>query len=260
MSPAGLAPADFSSPAAEELELADAEVHVWAVDLAAEPQGLAACERLLSPAELERADRFRFARHRRRHIVSWAAVRRLLGLYANRAPSRLSFSYGEKGKPTLDDDPELEFNLTHSRDVALVAVGRGGPIGVDVEHLAPLADADEIARRFFSRREVEIYLRQPEELRLRAFYDCWTRKEAFVKALGEGLFLSLDRFDVSLAPSEPARILAIDGSTEEASGWYLQSIEPAPGFVGALAAPWRPRSVRPLRLPDDLGECCAGPS
>lgn len=254
MSGVELIATDFAPPPAEGVDLSTDEVHVWRVDLAVTTEQLAACQRLLAEEELARADRFRFARHRRRHIVGWAAVRRLLGAYSNRQPGRLSFAYGRKGKPALEDDPTLEFNLTHSRDLALIAVGRGGAVGIDVECLKPLADADDIARRFFSRREVEAYLEQPQALRQRAFFTCWTRKEAFVKALGEGLFLSLDRFDVSLAPGEPARVLAIDGSAGEAAGWSLRSIEPAAGFVGALATPWRPRAVRALHLPRDPGE------
>lgn len=255
-----LAAPDFDPPAGRDTFRLDAgEVHVWALDLAVAPERLPELERLLAPDERARASRFRFARHRRRYMASWAAVRRLLGAYTAGEAESLAFTYGPKGKPELADDPDLRFNLSHSEELALVAVSRGGAVGIDIEHLRPLPDADEIAQRFFSRREVDCYLAQPAELRQRAFYSCWTRKEAFVKALGEGLFLSLDRFDVSLAPDQPARILAIDGSADEASGWGLTSIEPEEGFVGALATPWKPEAIRALSAPADLDRLSSSP-
>lgn len=245
---------DFGAPGGgDTFRLGGGEVHVWSIDLAVSPERLLALERLLAADERARASRFHFARHRRRYVASWAAVRRLLAAYAGREAGALAFTYGSKGKPELVDDPELRFNLSHSEDLALVAVSRGGAVGIDVEHLRPLPDADEIARRFFSRREVDSYLAQPAERRQRAFYHCWTRKEAFVKALGEGLFLSLDRFDVSLEADRPARILAIEGSAEKAAAWGLVSIEPAPSFVGALATPWKPSTLRALSAAEEIG-------
>ncbi|MDX1643918.1 MAG: 4'-phosphopantetheinyl transferase superfamily protein [Thermoanaerobaculia bacterium] len=238
-----LGPGDFAIPRAEAPRLEPGEVHVWAIDLDPPQQQAAALRPLLSTDERERADSFRFDRHRRRFIVTRAATRRLLGAYGERAPASVEITYGANGKPSVLDEPELEFNLSHSEDKALVAVSRSGPVGVDIERLRPLDDADDIARRFFSRREVKTYLAQPEALRPRAFFNGWTRKEAVVKALGEGLFLSLQRFDVSLESDAPARILAIDGRAAEARAWELCALEPEAEFVGALATPWRPDRV-----------------
>lgn len=239
-----LAPSDFAIPTAEPPRLEPGEVHVWKIDLDLPGEGAAALSALLSADERQRADRFRFDRHRRRYIVSRAAARRLLGAYGERAAGAVELTYGAKGKPSMLDEPELEFNLSHSGDGALMALSRSGPVGVDIERLRTLEDADDIARRFFSPREVTTYLAQPEAGRPRAFFNCWTRKEAFVKALGEGLFLSLERFDVSLEPDVPARILAIDGSAAEAQRWGLCAVEPEVGFVGVLATPWHPDRVR----------------
>lgn len=242
-----LEPTDFETPSSHRFELADGTVDVWELDLAVPADRLPGLRSLLVQEERARADRFRFERHRRRHIITWSAVRRLLGAYVGRDPATLELAYGHQGKPSLADDPSLEFNLSHSHDLALFAVGRGGALGIDVESVRALPKADEIARRFFSRRELEAYRAQPAAERPRAFFACWTRKEALVKALGEGLFLSLDRFDVSLARDEPARIVAIESSEEKARGWSLWSIEPRAGFIGALATPWKPRSIRALR-------------
>jgi len=230
------------------------EVHIWAVDLRAEPDLIARLGNLLSSEERQRSARFHFARHRRRFTVGRGALRVLLGRQTGLSPSRLSFEHGPKGKPSLVQAPELEFNVSHSSERAVIALTRGGPVGIDIERLRDIEDADDIARRFFSPREVETYFAVDADRRKRAFFNCWTRKEAFVKALGEGLFLSLDRFDVSLIPGEPAQLLAIDGETEGARQWRLTELDLAPDFAGTVATTWSPTMIEAWQLPPKILE------
>jgi len=168
------------------------------------------------------------------------AVRASAALLAERLgtrPEAIELTQGVHGKPTLARRcgyPDLRFNVSHCGDLAVYAFARGREIGIDVEAVRALCDADEIAARFFSRRENEAYLSLDPDDRPLGFFNCWTRKEAFIKALGEGLSHPLDRFDVSLAPSEEAEILRVDDRPGDECGWCLQSFFPAPGFVASV--------------------------
>ena len=137
---------------------------------------------------------------------------------------------------------DLRFNVSHSDDVAVYAFSTGREIGIDIESIRVIRDAEDIAARFFSRRENEAYLALDPRDRPLGFFNCWTRKEAFVKALGDGLYHPLDRFDVSLAPGEPAKILRVENTPGEDCGWTLHSFVPGPGLIGAVVcAEVRPR-------------------
>jgi 4'-phosphopantetheinyl transferase len=178
--------------------------------------------RLLSTNEKERAGRFAVARERRRYVVARARLRQLLGERLGAAPESLRFVYQPHGKPALARRPgqrDLRFNISHCGEVAAYVFAEGREVGVDIEEVRELPDADDIAMRFFSRGERAAYLRLPLRERPRGFFNCWTRKEAFVKALGAGLSHPLEVFDASVAPG----------------GWTLASFEPAPGLVGAVA-------------------------
>ena len=176
---------------------------------------------LLSPDEQQRAARFVFREDRRRYIVARARLRQLLGERLGAAPRALEFIYSEHGKPALAPryEGDLRFNLSHCEDVAVYAFADAAEVGVDVEAVRRLDDADEIAMRVFSPRERVAYLRLPEGERPWGFFRCWTRKEAFVKALGSGLSHPLEDLDVSPAPE----------------GWMLHSFVPGPGLVAAVA-------------------------
>ena len=215
------------------------EVHVWAVALDPPQEKVTRLEELLSPDEVERAYRFRFDRHRRRFIVGRGVLRSILGAYLGAAPKDLTFRYGEKGKPALGEDWEedLSFNLSHSGELALYGFGQRLELGIDVEQRRELPGAEDIAERFFSVPERLALREVPESLKSEAFFNCWTRKEAYIKATGDGLSMALDRFDVTLLPGEPARMLSADGDTSAAARWSMVHLEPAPGYVGALAAP-----------------------
>jgi 4'-phosphopantetheinyl transferase len=213
------------------LALAGDEIHVWRASLDQPAGRHEEMWRVLSADERRRAGRFHFERDRWRFVARRAFLRAILGLYLDQDPAQVQFFYGSHGKPALavgDDAAGLEFNLAHSGALALYAFACGRAVGVDVEQVHPIADADDVATRFFSAQEKAAYSQLPPGQREMGFFLCWTRKEAYVKALGEGLARPLGSFDVSLAPGEPARLL-------RAPGWSLISLEPAAGFVGALA-------------------------
>ena len=220
------------------LTLSHDAVHVWRAPLDAPASRVRALKPLLSTDERQRAARYGFARDRRRFVVARATLRLLLGRYLNLAPVRVRLSYGAHGKPALDAsqrETDLRFNVTHSEDLALYAFARGRDVGVDLEWVRPLADAQPIAEAFFSARERAALLELAPHQRQQAFYACWTRKEAYLKARGDGLAVPLDQFDVSLAPDEPARLLGVQGDRRERTRWSLRELTPAAGTVAALA-------------------------
>ena len=222
----------------EHPELRWAEAHVWRIRLEGSSVSVRRLRGELSTAEQERAARFHFEADQRRFIVSHAALRRILGAYVDRPPRELRFAYGPKNKPRLIDEcggREIRFNLSHSGDVALVAVTGGREVGVDVERIRALADRDRLAQRFFSAQEVAVLTRLPSESRSEAFFTCWTRKEAYLKALGGGISIGLDQFDVSPVPGEPAALLSHRSDPGETTRWSLHDIQPGPGYAGAVA-------------------------
>ena len=211
------------------------ELYTTRLDLP--PRAVTALAELLSDDEQQRASRLVFHHDRARFIVARARLRQLLGARLGVSPASIEFSYGKRGKPALGArfaDCRLCFNVSHSEDVAVYGFALDREIGVDVEAVRELPDADEIAARCFSLRENEAYLALSPPERPLGFFNCWTRKEALIKALGEGLSHPLEHFDVSLAPGEPARILRVGGRAGEHCGWRLQSYSPAPGFVAAI--------------------------
>jgi 4'-phosphopantetheinyl transferase len=225
-------------PPPGRLTLGENEVHVWRASLERGEVNLSYLRQLLSPDENARAERFRFEKDRRHFVAGRGLLRVVLGLYLSREPAGLSFVYGPHGKPALANAPgpgAVCFNLSHSRGLALYAVTRGRRLGVDVEGATRPLGHEEIAERFFSPREREALQHLPAGLRAGAFFACWTRKEAYLKAHGGGLTVALDSFDVSLAPGEPARLLATHGDPLEAGRWSLRQLDPGPGYVGALA-------------------------
>jgi 4'-phosphopantetheinyl transferase len=202
------------------------------------PPAVEALSRRLCEAEQRRAARFRFARDRRRFIVARALLRELLARRLGAAPEAVQLAYGARGKPRLA--PPLAasgwcFNLAHCAELALYAFARNREVGIDLEEVRAFAEADAVAARFFSRCENAAYCALDPHARPLGFFNCWTRKEAVVKALGDGLHMPLDSFDVSLRPGEPAAILRMDSTAGARCGWRLESFAPAPGFVAALA-------------------------
>jgi medium-chain acyl-[acyl-carrier-protein] hydrolase len=230
-------------PAAEPPALGEGGVHVWRVRLDQPEKCRSELRRLLSADEEVRARRFHFRRDRDRFVVCRGALRTLLGRYLAHDPRRLRFAYGAHGKPALAAGGaagRLSFNVAHSDGLALVAVTRGREVGVDLERVRPGLAAEEIAARYFSPREFEALRALPRSLRPEAFFHCWTRKEAYLKATGAGVARALDRFDVTLRPGDPAALLENRDDPAEARRWSLRELVPGPGFVGALAVEGRP--------------------
>ena len=217
----------------------DGAIEVVMARLDPEPEAVRALAAWLCDAERQRAGRFHFDRDRRRFVVARARLRQLLAARLGVRPEWVTLAYGKNGKPALAQrfaDTDWRFNVAHCDDVAVYAFSPGREIGIDIEAIRAVREADDIAARFFSRRENQAYLALAPGDKPLGFFNCWTRKEAFVKALGDGLSMPPDRFDVSLAPGEPAQILRVEGTPGEDSGWRLDSFSPLPGFVAALAS------------------------
>ena len=217
-------------------------IHVWRGSL---DQGQATYRRfesLLANDERARAARFHFPCDRVRFVVGRGMLRSLLAGYVGVDGAQLQFRYGRERKPALVGEGPY-FNLAHSGATALFAFSPSFDVGVDVELVGSELEGDRIAERFFSPAEIEALQAVPDEDRSVAFLACWTRKEAFLKARGDGLTLALDSFDVSLAPNEPAALLRTGWSAKECSRWQLMDLsDREQGQVAALAAPatgWR---------------------
>jgi len=209
-------------------------VHVWQADLNVSLDHLRVYKTLLGDDENERAERFHFDRDREHYIAGRGMLRVLLGRYLHESPTEIEILYSEHGKPFLSGG-ELRFNLAHSGNLVLYAFCLDDAIGVDLEAERELTDALAIAERFFSPGERKTLRSLPRELQTTAFYRCWTRKEAFIKAVGEGLSYPLSAFDVTLTPGEPVRLLSIGGNKDDARQWTLFSVVVPEGYQGALA-------------------------
>jgi 4'-phosphopantetheinyl transferase len=226
-------------PAPADLDVAPSEVHVWAVDLALPGHLLFELEAVLDSGERERAARFVRPIHRDRFIAAHGQLRRLLGSVLHLAPGDIRFTAGPQGKPALSPGLPgvLEFNLAHSGDVALVALSHSRAVGVDVEEAHAMPDAAAIAARFFSAHEQAALAALPEADRQAAFFDIWTRKEAWIKAVGSGLSYPLDQFTVSLAAGAEDCLLSADGAM--IGQWRLRALSTPPGYAAAVAAEGR---------------------
>lgn len=189
---------------------------------------------LLTGDELARASRFVFDVHRDRYLAGRLALRELLGRYLDRAPGDVRFAYGPYGKPEVPGEA-LRFNVAHSDDLAVIGLTEDDRLGVDVERTRALRDIDSLAGTVFSAHELDVFRSLPPASKGQAFFNCWTRKEAFVKAVGEGLSHPLDAFDVTLRPGEEARLLQVEGSPARAAGWSLLDLRPMDGWAGAVA-------------------------
>jgi len=229
------------------------EVHVWRVPL--DESRAALLRPLLAPDECARADRFHFSRDRHRFIVARGSLRIILGGYLKQEPAQLSFSYSQYGKPALADETDgsrLSFNLSHANELALIAVTQGRGLGVDIEFIRPEFASEEIAERFFSDHEVAALRALPEKAQSEAFFNCWTRKEAYIKAIGEGMSMPLNQFHVSLEPGSPARLLGNLRDANEVSRWSLQELAPGPGYVAAVAVEGRDWQLRCWQHPEQF--------
>jgi 4'-phosphopantetheinyl transferase len=224
--------------------LAQGELHVWRGWLNVEAAEIDRYSSLLSEDETARAARFVFPHDRSHFIAGRGLLRDLLGMYLRSRPEKLRFKTGPFGKLLLADHPKLRFNLSHSYGLVLYAFALERKLGIDAEKIRPEFATEEIAERYFSLAEQHELRALPTELRTEAFFLCWTRKEAYVNAHGDGLQIPLDSFDVSLTPGQPETLRSHDGNR-----WVLQSFTPAPGYAAAILAEGHPESMRFWDLP-----------
>ncbi len=229
------------------------EVHLWRANL--DDHAADSFRSLLADDEISRADRFHFTRDRNHYIIARGLLRRLLAGYVGIGAADLRFSYAEKGKPFLTKGRHdaINFNLAHSHGMAVYAFSPDRELGVDLEFIREDFGGEKIAERFFSTHETDVLKTVSADLKNEAFFNCWTRKEAYIKARGEGLSMPLDQFDVSLAPGEKAALLRNHKEPEETSRWSMQSIEMPDGYVAALVAEghnWRLKTFALDQLPE----------
>ena len=213
-------------------------IHIFNVPLEAEAEEIARLFGLLSADERERAERFRFERHRRRFVVCRGRLRVALARYLSTTPERVSFKYQPRGKPELAAEwsgEAIEFNVSHSHELAVFGFCRDRPLGLDVEHLREMKTYRELAQRFFAVDECQSMFALAGEQQPTAFFRCWTRKEAMLKAFGTGLTFPLNKFVVTLGPDEPAQLLSLSGQPTTAADWWLESWQPTAGYISALA-------------------------
>ena len=218
----------------DALNLEPHQVDIWRVTLDPQPDPVKLTGSTLSADETERADRFHFDSDRHRFVIAHIALRDILSRYLHCQPGELTFSVNQYGKPSLNNH-KLEFNLSHSGDFVLIAVTQERKVGVDVEHIRTDTRLESIANRYFSASEVSELMALTPEQRISGFFNCWTRKEAYIKAHGLGLSLPLESFDVSLTPNEPAILRATRPDTQEAARWTLLALDIAPEYASAVA-------------------------
>jgi 4'-phosphopantetheinyl transferase len=227
------------------------EVHLWWTCLDRTQPPIRSFLQLLASDERARAARFRFEEHRRVYVAVRGLLRVILSRYLQIEPARIELNYGPHGKPELADsigDHSLAFNVSHSEKLALFGIARRREIGVDVERIRADIEVRDLAKTFFSPEETAALLSLPEELWSEAFFACWTRKEAYLKARGDGLSVPLDQFTVTLAPNQPAALLHSWLGRDEPQRWSIRDVEPTPGYAGAIAVNGRDWRLRQLCL------------
>lgn len=207
-------------------------------------------EQVLAEDEINRAERFQFSQLRESFVITRGVLRYLLGRYLNLHPASIRFIYGSKGKPAVESATGIQFSMTHSGSMAAVAITVLCPIGVDLEQIRPLPDMQQIAGRFFCAEEAAEIMTLPPGERERAFFHCWTRKEAYIKAIGSGLFAPLDDFRVSVRPDASACFVHFQLDTSAADAWTLHDLSLAPDYTSALAYRDRKRSLSIFPIAD----------
>ena len=231
--------------------LSQDEIHVWASCLDVAPTASAVFGASLSEGERMRAKKFRFQQHKSRFIVGRGLLRAIMSHYLQVEPARVEFKYNLQGKPELTrpfDSSGIHFNLAHSEDLALFTVTTIGPVGIDVERIQANKDARELVKWFCSPCEQELFENlAPQEKQL-AFFNLWTRKEAFLKATGEGIAQLLSQVEVAFQPGKPARFIAVSGDSERASRWSVRDLSLGPDFAAAVAIQAKNFRLRCLKL------------
>jgi 4'-phosphopantetheinyl transferase len=225
------------------LTLRDNEIHVWKAGLAYERADLLQLFALLAPDEQQKAARFHFEKDRDHYGAARGLLRLILSSYLSEDPKNLRFTYNPYGKPSLDSEL-LQFNVSHSHGMALYAVAQSGQVGIDLEYMRTNFKWRQIVEQYFSTQELKALNQLPKSQQCRAFFDGWTRKEAYIKAKGQGLSIPLNQFDVSLSPVEPAALLHTQWDFDEAAQWTLYALDPGEEYAGAIAIQGRDFQLR----------------
>ncbi len=221
--------------ALKRIALPDPEIEVWLAHLDVGADQAGRCASLLSPDEQRRAELFHFERDRRRFIVARGILRLLLCSHLDMTPAAIAFGYAKNGKPLVSEH-QTQFNVSHAHERALYAISRRCALGIDIEYINRDVDYSGLAQRFFTRRESAALQRIPESDRKRAFFACWTRKEAVIKATGDGLSLPLDQFEVTIAPDAAPRILDFTAATQHVADWTLYPANVGSDYIATVAA------------------------
>jgi 4'-phosphopantetheinyl transferase len=244
----GHAPESWSLHAG--IALTAGEGHVWRFPLDPPTAVFERFDATLSDDERRRAERFRAGHLRRRYIAGRGGLRAILAAYLDCPAEQVTFQYGPHGKPSLAFGTSFEFNLTHSHELALCALTRVGRIGVDVEELRPMEEhGRKLIGRFFSEAEQGEFLSVPEAEQLASFFRAWTRKEAFLKAVGTGLATVLDSFDVTLGPDVPPALLRVADDPDASTRWSVFDLDPGAGYAAALVVEANGQPIR-VRIGD----------
>ncbi|MDJ0533219.1 MAG: 4'-phosphopantetheinyl transferase superfamily protein [Xenococcaceae cyanobacterium MO_207.B15] len=220
------------------LTLLNDEIHLWRANLNLSPQHIEQLETTLSEDEQLRANRFRFPNHRRRFVAARGILRQLLGFYLQTSGDIVSFTYNLKGKPQLAPDfsnTNLEFNISHSQDLALYSFNRDQIIGIDLEYLRDNVDYENIAQRFFCQREFNLITTCPKQQQLARFYQLWTAKEAYLKATGEGLAGGLETLEINFDSAGNIYLYKIKNQKNLAHQWSLYNFIPETNFIATIA-------------------------
>jgi 4'-phosphopantetheinyl transferase len=225
-----------SSP--KGLRLVDDEVHVWRAYVDPEESFLRTMRKTLSEDEIARAEQFYFKKDRDRYVAARGMLRTILSRYLQMPPNQLQFIYNPHGKPALTeiiDSGGMRFNLSHSYEMVLYAITRKREVGVDLEHIKVRPLQEDIAERFFSPEETLWIRTLPQEKQAGAFFACWTAREAYLKARGDGIALHAGSPGISFIPdSKTTRASVIREAGEGGRTWSIWQLEPAPGYAGAL--------------------------
>lgn len=224
-------------------DLSPHQAHVWCFSLEISPEQIKYNFNLLNVDEKNRAQRFKFEKHQHAFIAARGQLRILLSQYLQCDPKAIEFEYNQYGKPKIKNNPHLQFNLSHSEGVALCAITLNNAIGVDIEYMKKDVEMDAIAERFFSQCESNELHALQGEAKIQGFYNAWSRKEAFLKAYGQGLSYSLKNVEVTIIPEQDAKILALHHAQLNAEDWYIQALEPIEGYAAALVVRGQPDKI-----------------
>lgn len=234
----------WTSFTSQSITLKPNQVHIWYVNKKNHLENLTTYWSCLNDAEREKASKFRFVKDFNCSVIARGVLRILLAKYLDKNPQEIKLDFGEFGKPILKEITGLEFNISHSSNAIVLAFTQNNKIGIDVEFTKREIEVETIAKQFFSKKEITTLAAVDYNYKQQGFYNCWTRKEAFIKALGDGLSFPLSEFSVSLDSKKEATLLETNWNKKEKEEWHLTSFEPNTNYIGALAVKGKVSSIK----------------